>query len=133
MSGHHTRLNKIFEHMKDRCYNRKHDHYNYYGGRGICVCEEWRNNYQAFKAWALSHGYNDTLTLERIDVNGNYSPENCKWISLKSQYDNQRKSISIMGRSRSLRSWCKLLGINYGVARYRVKIGYRIEDVLELN
>ena len=133
MSGHHTRLNKIYEHMKDRCYNQKHDHYKYYGARGIGVCEEWRNNYKAFRSWALSHGYRDNLTLERIDVNKDYSPENCKWITLKAQYDNQRKSIVIMGCSRSLRSWCNLLGLSYGVIRYRLKIGYHIEDALELN
>lgn len=129
----HTRLNKIYEHIKDRCYNPKHDHYKYYGARGIGMCSEWRNNYKAFKEWAIAHGYTDELTIDRIDNNKDYCPENCRWITLQAQCDNTRKSICIAGRNRSLTSWCKLLGLNYNIVRYRLKKGYRIEDALELN
>ena len=133
MSVHHTRLNKIYEHMKDRCYNPNFHCYNRYGGRGITICKEWLEDYQTFKAWALSHGYSDNLTLDRIDNDKGYYPENCRWITLQAQCDNTRKSICIAGRNRSLTSWCKLLGLNYNVVRYRLKKGYRIEDALELN
>lgn len=133
MSMHRTRLNKIYEHMKDRCYNPKHDHYKYYGARGIRVCSEWRESYKVFKVWALSHGYTDKLTIDRIDNDKDYCPENCRWITLQAQYDNTRHSITVAGRKRSLKSWCKLLGLTYHVVQYRLKKGFRIEDALELN
>ena len=67
-------------------------HYNAYGKRGITVCEEWKNNKQEFIDWALSHGYSDDLTIERIDVNGNYEPSNCTWIPMKEQYKNKQSN-----------------------------------------
>ena len=78
--------------MMSRCYREKDIHYNAYGKRGITVCEEWKNNKQAFIDWALSHGYFDDLTIERIDVNGNYEPSNCTWIPMKEQYKNKQSN-----------------------------------------
>jgi len=85
-----TRLYTIWENMKSRCNYEKNTCFHNYGGRGIKVCNEW-SNFIPFKDWALKHGYKDDLTLDRIDVNGNYEPDNCRWISKAAQACNRRK------------------------------------------
>lgn len=84
----HTRLYNIWLGMRKRCYFKKHKYYHRYGGRGITVCDEWRDNFASFRNWALSHGYTDTLTIDRIDNDGNYCPENCQWLT---QSENTKK------------------------------------------
>ena len=80
--GPQKRLCSILRQMKVRCYNPKYHAFNAYGGRGITICDEWRNNTAAFIEWALSHGYRDDLTIDRMDVNKGYEPSNCQWISV---------------------------------------------------
>lgn len=91
-----TRLYGCYKAMMSRCYRKKDIHYNAYGRRGITVCDEWKNNKMAFIEWALTHGYSDDLTLERIDVNGNYNPSNCTWIPMKEQYKNKQSNCKKM-------------------------------------
>ena len=87
-----SRLYGCYKGMMSRCYRKKDIHYNAYGGRGITVCDEWRTNAKLFIDWALTHGYSDDLTIERINVNGNYEPSNCKWIPMKEQYKNKQSN-----------------------------------------
>lgn len=86
------RLYNIWVGMKQRCRDSNMRCYPHYGGRGITVCKEWLEDYRAFRSWALSHGYRDDLTIDRIDVNGNYCPENCRWLTIAEQQQNTTRS-----------------------------------------
>jgi len=89
------RLHVLWREIKQRCSNPNNISYKYYGGRGVTVCEEWADNYMAFREWAYSNGYDEyakrgDCTIDRIDVNGNYEPSNCRWVDMKTQIRNQR-------------------------------------------
>jgi hypothetical protein len=90
-----VRLYRIWNGMKARCLIKNHPQYHRYGGRAIRICRLWLNNYMAFKTWALSHGYQENLTIDRINNNGNYTPENCQWIT---KSENTRKSNKILSK-----------------------------------
>lgn len=96
--GRQDRLYHTFSNMKNRCYNKNSSDYKYYGGRGVTICDEWLNNYQSFKIWAYQTGYDENAkfgdcTIDRIDVNGNYEPDNCRWVSMDIQNKNKRNVI----------------------------------------
>ena len=93
--GWHSRLYNVWNNMKKRCYNENDISYRYYGKRGIAVCPEWRNSFESFREWAIANGYDETAvrgecTIDRIDVNGNYEPSNCRWVDMKVQSKNKR-------------------------------------------
>lgn len=117
------RLYEVWQHMKERCENKNAQNYKYYGGRGICVCDEWKESFEAFYSWALSSGYNDDLTIDRIDNDGDYTPENCRWATQKEQSRNRSTNINItIGNStRTLTEWCEIFNLDFKTvnARYQ--------------
>ncbi len=121
-----TRLFRIWSNMKNRCNNSKCDKFYRYGARGITVCDEWQNDFQTFYDWAMSHGYSDELTLDRIDNDGNYCPENCRWATLKMQANNTShcRFITIDGNTKTMKEWCEITGVNYNTARDRIRHGW---------
>lgn len=130
-----TNIYGVWQTMKTRCYNEHSEKYKNYGGRGITVCDEWRNDFQAFYNWAINNGYDDNLTIDRIDVNEDYSPSNCRWITNKEQQRNRRnnRNITINGETHCLSEWCEILGLNYNTVRSRLNIyKWSIERALEL-
>lgn len=110
-----SRLYHIWQGIKRRCLNKKEDKYDKYGGRGIKICEEWKNNSSNFINWALNNGYKDNLTIDRIDVNGDYEPLNCRWVTMKEQSINRRNTVKITynNQTLSLVEWCNILNLNY--------------------
>lgn len=113
MSG--TRIYAEWQGMKGRCYNKGSARYADWGGRGIEVCEQWRNSFESFYTWAMANGYQDNLTIDRIDNNGNYCPENCRWVGQQEQCRNRRSNINItIGNStRTLMEWCEIFQVDY--------------------
>ena len=131
--GTKTRLFTIWQNMKRRCYNQNYKFYEYYGGRGITICDEWLNDFVSFRDWAVSAGYNDTLTIDRIDSDGNYEPSNCRWISRKAQVNNCRSNrvYEINGERKTIAEWCEIYGVPHERTRRRVvNEGWDILDAL---
>lgn len=133
----YCRLNTIYSRMKDRCYNPKNIRYHCYGGRGITICEEWLApyyGYKNFKKWALSHGYRDDLSIDRIDVNKGYSPENCRWVTTKVQNNNKTNNrlVSYNGRTQNVKQWCDELKLNYRITMRRLyEYHWSVKDAFE--
>ena len=109
------RLYSIWINMKTRCYNRNSPSYLDYGAKGVNICSEWRTDFVVFRDWALSNGYSDELTIDRINVAGNYCPENCRWATIDVQSNNKRSTryVPEEGMMYPVKKWCKLKGINY--------------------
>ena len=124
-----TRLYRVWKGMRGRCNNPKNHAYERYGGRGIKVCEEWQD-FSAFEEWAMKNGYDPLApkgvkTIDRIDVNGDYSPSNCRFVDYKTQSENRRNTIriEINGETKTLLDWCRVYGVDPELARSRYKRG----------
>lgn len=129
----YSKLYNTLRAMKIRTTNPKDKYYKDYGGRGISVCEEWFNSFEAFMDWAINHDYQEGLTIERKDVNGDYCPENCCWITMKEQANNKRNSrwIEFNGKKQTLNQWAKELNINSSTLKSRIDgLGWSIEKAL---
>ena len=120
--GRDTRLYHIYTTMKQRCLNPNSSSYRNYGGRGILICDEWATSFDNFQAWAIQNGYSDSLTIDRIDINGNYSPTNCRWISNFEQQSNKRSNLFIVynGTKTTLTNACRLANISVRAVRSRL-------------
>lgn len=119
-----TRINHCYTSMKGRCYNNKNRQYKNYGARGIKVCDEWlgENGLQNFYNWAMANGYRDDLSIDRIDVNGNYCPENCRWATIKQQNNNKRTNrvVEYNGEEHTIKEWSEIIGMRYRTLRNRI-------------
>lgn len=143
--GKHSRLSNIFHNMRKRCYYSNSKDYHNYEARGISICKEWLDNeksgegnctrgFIAFRKWALSNGYSDNLTLDRVDSNEDYCPENCRWVTNRTQENNKRDNLYInyKGKRQSLSDWCRELELNYNKVYRRIHdSGWSIERAFE--
>lgn len=132
-NGVRERLYVIWCDMIDRCYNKNSPSYKRYGGRGIIICGEWRHNYKAFKTWALSHGYLDTLTIDRINNDGIYEPSNCRWADVYTQARNKSSNrfLEYNGERKTLAEWANQTGLKYSTLSERLKRGWSVKDAIE--
>lgn len=133
----HTRIHRIWSKMQERCYNANKDTYKYYGGRGIEVCDEWRGTegFIRFMEWAFNNGYSDELTIDRINVDGNYCPENCRWADKITQANNTRvtKYYDLDGRKCTVRDLSNMFNIPSDKIRARIYLGWTIRQAVGLD
>lgn len=125
----HTRIYDTWCCMNQRCTNKNNKSYKNYGGRGISVCDEWKHDFLAFYHWAMANGYSDELSIDRIDNNGNYSPDNCRWVDFDTQVNNRRTNIRIVhdGKDLTLAQWCKANQMIYSKAWERHRKALRLK------
>ena len=132
----HNRIYKIYYKMLGRCYNKTDNKFLYYGGRGITICDEWKNDFKAFYDWSMANGYADNLTIDRIDNDSNYAPSNCRWVDIKTQANNKRNNhyITYNDETHTIKEWSELLNINYSTLHKRItKYKWEIEKAFTQN
>lgn len=130
----YTRLYKIYAGMKERCYNPNHHKFKSYGKRGVTICDKWLNDFDLFYKWAEHNNYSDDLTIDRINVDGCYSPENCRWISNNEQQLNKTDTIKITYNDEEIILLSFLRAMNrekdYGAITARLRRGWSVEDAI---
>lgn len=133
-----SRLYNVWCAMKRRCYNKSTKEFSLYGGRGIDVCDEWRNSYEAFRDWALQNGYRydaarGECTLDRIDCNGGYRPDNCRWVDTRTQMNNVRYNHyeTYNGETHTISEWGRILNIDPQKIRNRMRYGWSFKRAVE--
>lgn len=138
--GAYERLYNVWCRIKSRCYCATNNRYKNYGERGIVMCDEWKNSYDSFKVWAMSNGYQPEAprgqcTIERIDVNGNYCPENCTWKTIKEQENNKTNShyVEYNGEAHTISEWAEIIGIPCNTLIYRINHNWPIEKALNIS
>lgn len=130
--------NRLYK-MKQRCYNESDEAFNHYGGRGIKICDEWmdvENGVLNFYNWAMSSGYEEGLSIDRIDVNGNYEPKNCRWATMKEQGNNRRSNVIVCldGENMTLKQASEKYNVNYSTLMYRLNyMNLNIEEALTIS
>ena len=136
--GKHERLFGVWCGMKQRCNDQKHDFYHRYGALGITVCEEWINDYPAFRSWAYANGYDENAplnqcTIDRIDHSKGYSPENCRWVNQKVQSNGlcTNRILTYYGVSHTMSQWADILQMDYGVLHSRIERGWDTKRAFE--
>lgn len=131
-SKYNKRIYRIWNGMIGRCERKSSINYENYGGRGIKICDEW-HNFNVFYDWAINNGYSDDLTIDRIDVNGNYEPSNCRWATYHEQNLNRRSNalITYNGETKTISEWSEAKNINYSMLRNRLYSGMTPEEAIE--
>lgn len=129
-----SRLYGCWLDMKQRCYNSNNDDYHTHGGKGVTVCQEWQgeNGAKNFIEWSIANGYRDDLTLDRIDNNGNYCPENCRWADAVTQANNRSTNhlITYNGKTQTMKQWAIEYNIPYCTLQMRIVRGWSVEKAL---
>ena len=127
-----TRLYNLWIKIKFRCSNKTSKDYHTYGGRGIIMCDEWRDSFEHFRDWSLANGYNQTLQIDRIDNNGNYCPENCRWTTIKEQARNRRTNriYEYNGKKYCLVELAEIANITQAALKYRLDNGYDLQKAM---
>lgn len=129
-----TRLYRIWAGMKTRCYNKNQSYaYGKYGAKGIVVCDEWKESYEAFRDWAHGNGYQDNLSIDRIDPHGPHSPDNCRWATDKQQQDNRSNNriLTFNGVSKTLAEWADATGFTKSTIEHRLSRGWSVANTLQ--
>ena len=131
----HTRMYKIWRGMVARCCDERDVHYSDYGGRGITVCEEWKNDFFSFRNWALENGYASDLSIDRIRNNQGYTPDNCRWATPKQQANNRSSNhiLKFGDEEHTLTEWAEIIGISPRTLRSRLRRGWSVEDTITLD
>ena len=126
-----SRIYKVYSGMKKRCYDKNHKIYNRYGGRGITICDEWLNDFMAFYNWSMANGYQDNLTIDRIDNNKGYSPDNCRWVTMLEQAQNTSKNVNITykGKTQTISAWSRETGIPQNTISRRFRVFNNLDIV----
>ena len=129
----HQRLHNIWLTMRQRCSKPNCSGWHKYGAKGIRVCDEWERSFEVFRDWAYSHGYDDTLTIDRIDPKGNYKPANCRWVTQKVQQNNRSNNIKLTykGDTRSAIVWSEILNIPLRIIYDRYYRGWDVDRIFE--
>lgn len=134
-----SRLYKVYKSIKSRCYYKNQPAYTNYGGRGIKMCDEWKNDFMAFHDWAYSNGYDENAelmkcTIDRIDNDGNYEPSNCRWVSMKEQSLNKRTNhrVEYNGKSYTIKEISQIKNCSYGAIMWRLNNGWSVKDTFEV-
>lgn len=127
-----TYLYRRYNSIKRRCSGKDEEHNAYYSEKGIMMCDEWKNSFQAFYDWAMSNGYKPELSIDRIDGSKGYSPENCRWVDMKTQANNRSTNhkITFNGRTLGMKQWAEELGIPRTTLYNRLKRGWSVEKTL---
>lgn len=131
--GCSSKLYYSWKHMKERCYNPTCRDYRHWGGRGITVCDAWKNDFLAFKEWALANGYKEGLTIDRIDNDGNYEPSNCRWATRAEQSNNRSclHYLTYQGETKTISEWSRITGIKITTLYMRLNTyGWSVEKAL---
>lgn len=130
----HTRIKRIYYNMRSRCYNPNTPKFKNHGGRGIKVCDEWMGEYGLvnFYNWAMQNGYDESLTIDRINNDGDYSPDNCRWVNYSEQNRNTRRNheVTINGVTKLMTDWCNEYGIDVATFKQRLDKGWTGNDLI---
>lgn len=127
---HNSRLHSLWQSMISRCTYKGDTNYKFYGARGITVCCEWRNDFMNFYNWAIENSYNDNLSIDRINTDGDYEPLNCRWVAMKEQFSNRRTTqlITVNGVTKTQNEWAELVGLSHTAFSQARKCGKDMEQ-----